>query len=284
MIPPEFVYPPRFLHFLYIDFSPGCERITVFNASRRHLSVVPRPTDTFQHGRFPYFTYTALQNPSPVNRYLVGPEQTLVAHDQTRLVHVAHQIIILGRERLFLVASSPGLFPDECSSSTPSASSTSTAEFIPIIRSFVHSPSSAAFARSLQGEEAREPIGIVDQAGIVRSQHSNAPRYWGTKHQTTAVPELNKELQGQWLHLLCKMCKGCTALPTSYTLQQGLLCVGAIRSSRGFVDVSTGDHLGCRVAISHKMPQILGGGRAQQGFQGIWILAHLVSYCGSPRQ
>ena len=45
------------------------------------------------------------------------------------------------------------------------------------------------------------------------------------------------------------MCKECKMLPTSYTLQQGSLCVGALRSYGGFADISTGDYLGRRVAI-----------------------------------
>ena len=45
------------------------------------------------------------------------------------------------------------------------------------------------------------------------------------------------------------MCKDSKALPASYTLRQGPLRVGAIRSYGGFADVSTGDYLGHSVAI-----------------------------------
>ena len=51
------------------------------------------------------------------------------------------------------------------------------------------------------------------------------------------------------MHLLYKLCKDCKKLPTSYTLQQGSLSVGAIRSYGGFADVNIGDYLGSRVAI-----------------------------------
>lgn len=52
---------------------------------------------------------------------------------------------------------------------------TSTAESGPIIRSFIHSPSSVAVARSLRGEEAQEFIDIIDRVGIVQSQHGDTP-------------------------------------------------------------------------------------------------------------
>ena len=68
-----------------------------------------------------------------------------------------------------------GPFPDECSSSTPPTYNTSTAEFVPIISSFIHSPSSIAFVRSLRGEEAQGLIEIINQVRIVQSEHTVTP-------------------------------------------------------------------------------------------------------------
>ena len=47
------------------------------------------------------------------------------------------------------------------------------------------------------------------------------------------------------------MCKDSKTLPTSYILQQGSLCVVALRSHGGFADVGKGDYLGRCVAVKH---------------------------------
>ena len=55
------------------------------------------------------------------------------------------------------------------------ATNASTADSVPIIRSFLHSPSSVVVARGLQGEEAQEIIDTIDQVGIMLLQHGDAP-------------------------------------------------------------------------------------------------------------
>ena len=62
------------------------------------------------------------------------------------------------------------------------AANTSTAGFVPIIRSSIHSPSSVAVARSLRGEKAQELIDIIDQVGIAQSHRGTTPWCWGTEH------------------------------------------------------------------------------------------------------
>lgn len=157
------------------------------------------------------------------------------------------------RDSLFEISVAPPLGPflDEPSPLTPPVSNASTAEFVSIVGSFIHSPSSVAFARSLRGEEALEIVDIIDEVGVVGLQRDDTPRCRGTERrvQATAVPGLDRKLRNQLLHLLYKIYKDCRIFPTSYTLQQGLLCAGAICSSGGFAYVSTGDYLGRRVAI-----------------------------------
>lgn len=65
------------------------------------------------------------------------------------------------------------------------------------------------------------------------------------------LPELDRNLWKQCLHLLYKLCKACELLPTSHVLQQEFIHVGDIRCYGGFADVNEGDYLGRRVAIKH---------------------------------
>ena len=72
-------------------------------------------------------------------------------------------------DSLFEVSVAPplGPFPSEQSLLTPPTPNASTAEFVPIVGSFVYSPSGVAFARSLRGEEAQELVNIIDRPGVI---------------------------------------------------------------------------------------------------------------------